>query len=276
VSAQGRDFSAFQKPVGPADLKGLSFAYTRVSNWSGTTMGTDPSFAHDWAAIKAAALHRGAYWYLQPAVSPVAQANYFVAAVKRAGLQPGDMLVCDSELLSASVSVDAVTHTFCSEVAALAGPQCPLLVYTNHDVGQHLKSCTGWPLWFAWPSATAPPLSLIAPWKSWAMWQYGIVGGVDADAYNGSPAELDAWVTSHVPAQPASLPEGPDMIILNVDTRTVPKGTPWPGIFLVSGPGQVTHLPDMATVAAWQALGVPEKVRPYADWLLLGGKPVSA
>ena len=60
ASAQGKDFSAFQRPVTPADLTGLSFAFTRVSNWSGTTMGTDPNFAHDWAAFKTAGLDRGA------------------------------------------------------------------------------------------------------------------------------------------------------------------------------------------------------------------------
>jgi Domain of unknown function (DUF1906) len=102
---------------------------------------------------------------------------------------------------------------------------------------------------------------------------------VDLDTGGATGADFGQWPRAMGPAAPVpsgSLPEGPDMIILNVDTRTVPKGTPWPGIFLVSGPGQVTHLPDMATVAAWQALGVPEKVRPYSDWLLLGGKPVSA
>jgi hypothetical protein len=72
---------------------------------------------------------------------------------------------------------------------------------------------------------------------------------------------------------PAPPPLEVSMVLLTIDKATVPKGTPWPGIFLVSGPNAMEHLPDMATVAAWQALGVPEKVRPYADWLLLGGTP---
>ena len=52
ASAQGRDYSGFQSPVTPGELAGLSFAYTRVSDWGGpdgTTMGTDPTFAQNWA-----------------------------------------------------------------------------------------------------------------------------------------------------------------------------------------------------------------------------------
>lgn len=118
ADAAGRDYSAFQRPVTAEMLRGLSFAYTRVSDWSGTTMGTDPTFAHNWAAMKAHKLHRGAYWFLLPSVDGVSQARYFVAAVKQAGLHPGDMLVCDSEVLASNV--DHVTHAFCAEVAALA------------------------------------------------------------------------------------------------------------------------------------------------------------
>ncbi len=197
ASAQGRDFSAYQKPVTVAVLKGLSFAYTRVSNWRGTAMGTDPNFAGDWGAIWDAGLHRGAYWFLSLDVPAVAQAGYFVAAVKKAGLQPGDMLVCDSEI--PGPNVDAMTHAFCSEVAALAGPACPVLIYANQNAGHLMKSCTGFPLWFAWPNPTAPPPSMTSPWPTWRFWQFGILGGVDADAYNGTDADLDAWVASHIP-----------------------------------------------------------------------------
>lgn len=209
TSAQGRDYNGYQKPVTLSMLTGLSFAYTRVSNWQPpgyTIPGVDLTFAGNWREIKAAGLHRGAYWYLLLDVDPGAQARFFFSAVVAAGLEPGDMLVCDSEVMGANA--DSATHTFCSTVAALAGPECPVLVYTNHNVGQHLTSCTGWPLWFAWPSPTAPPASLIAPWKTWLFWQWGEVASVDADAFNGTPAELDAWVTSHIP------PPAPDEEII--------------------------------------------------------------
>lgn len=261
ASAQGRDYSAFQSPVTPADLAHLSFAYTRVSDWGpdSTTMGTDPTFAHDWAEIKAAGLHRGAYWYMLPGVDGAAQARYFVAAVKAAGLAAGDMLVCDSEVPAANV--DVVTHAFCAQTAALAGPHCPVLVYTNGNVGQHLTSCTYWPLWFAWPSPTAPPASMISPWKHWTFWQYGEVDGVDADAFNGTPAQLDAWIASYLP-KPAPPMEDDEMIMIQPAVDQVPEGTTWPGIFLLFGDGSLSHIqpsagkPPISNVAAYQSAGI--------------------
>ncbi len=261
AKAEGRDYSAFQSPVTPADLAGLSFAYTRTSDWggpNGTTMGTDPTFDHDWKEIKKAGLHRGAYWYLLPGVDAVAQAKYFVAAVKKAGLAPGDMLACDSEVLADNV--DAVTHAFCTEVASLAGPNCAVLVYTNHNVGQKLTSCTHWPLWFAWPSPTAPPASLIRPWKDWSFWQYGTVDSVDADVFDGTPAQLDAWIARYLP-KPDPV-EDDEMIMIQPAVDQVPKGTPWPGIFLLFCDGSLSHIqppagkPAVSNIDAYRSAGI--------------------
>ena len=200
ASAQGADFSAFQKPVQAGDLDGLSFAYTRVSDWgSGGRMGIDPAFHTDWNAIRAAQRHRGAYWYLLPQFSAKAQGAFFYAAVKAAGIRAGDMLVCDSEELAANANL--ATFTFCETVEQLAaadGQKVIVQVYTNNNVGQHLTSCTGFPLWFAHPASTWPTGALIAPWKQAEFWQYGtrdIRGAqVDADAFNGTAKDLDAWI----------------------------------------------------------------------------------
>jgi lysozyme len=276
ANAQGRDYSAFQPPVTPGMLAGLSFAYTRVSNWggpNGTTMGTDPTFAHDWAAIKAAGLHRGAYWYLLPSVDAVAQARYFVNAVKAAGLLPGDMLVCDSEVLADNV--DSATHAFCAEAAALAGLSCPVLVYSNHNVGQHLTSCTYWPLWFAWPSSTPPPESLISPWRQWTFWQWGVVNNVDADVFNGTPAQLDAWIAAYLP-KPAPPMEDNEMIMVQPAQDQVPHGTSWPGVFLLFGDGTMSHVqptagsPPVSNVRAYQSAGIKGPVAiTWAEYLTL-------
>lgn len=197
-SAQGKDFSSNQPPVTSADLDGLQFAFARVSDWA-RGMGTDANFAHNWAAFKAAKIHRGAYWFLEPGADPVAQAKYFVHAIIAAGLEPGDMLVCDSEVEAANA--DAATGTFCHEVDMLTvGKHTITMVYADHVVGQHLTSCTRWPLWFAWPSMTAPPPDLYLPWKQWHFWQWGQVRGVDADAFNGTPSALNQWVNSYRPA----------------------------------------------------------------------------
>ena len=259
ADAAGRDYSAFQGPVTPEMLKGLSFAYTRVSDWSGTTMGTDPTFPHDWAMMKAHKLHRGAYWYLLPSVDPVSQARYFVGAVRQAGLVPGDMLVCDSEVLASNV--DEVTHRFCAEAAALAGPHCPVLVYSNENVGQHLTSCTYWPLWFAWPSSTAPPESMTRPWARWTFWQWGEVDGVDADVFDGTPAQLNVWIDRYLP-KPKPPEEDEEMIMVQPAREQVPANTAWPGIFLLLGDGSLSHIqpsagkPSVSNVAAYQSAGI--------------------
>jgi len=259
ADAAGRDYSAFQGPVTPEMLKGLSFAYTRVSDWSGTTMGTDPTFPHDWAMMKAHKLHRGAYWFLLPSVDAVSQARYFVTAVKQAGLHPGDMLVCDSEILASNV--DQVTHSFCAEVASLAGPHCPVLVYSNENVGQHLTSCTYWPLWFAWPSSTAPPESMTRPWTHWTFWQWGEVDGVDADVFHGTPAQLEEWIARYLP-KPKPPAEDEEMIMVQPARDQVPANIAWPGIFLLLGDGTLSHIqpsagkPPVSNVAAYQSAGI--------------------
>jgi lysozyme len=273
ANAEGRDYSSFQAPVTPDMLEGLSFAYTRVSNWSGTTMGTDPDFARNWTEIKAAGLHRGAYWYLMPDVDPGAQAQYFVAAVQRAGLNAGDMLVCDSEVLASNV--DEATYLFCRETATLAGPNCPLLVYSNHNVGQHLTSCTYWPLWFAWPSSTAPGPAMIAPWKEWTFWQWGTVDGVDADVFNGSPAELNAWIDGYLP-KPAPTPpvEDEEMIMVEAARNQVPAGTAWPGVFLLFCDGTMSHVQPtvggLSNVASYNSAGIKGPVQiTWTEWTTL-------
>ena len=68
--------------------------------------------------------------------------------------------------------------------------------------------------------------------------------------------------------------------ILTVDAATVPKGTPWPGAFIMTpdpaAPLGVVlkHIPDQAHLGALRAAGVKDATSklPYADYLLLGGK----
>lgn len=199
-SAQGKDFSSYQGPVTRTDLAGLSFAGARISNWGGlygTTQGLDPNFRHNWQAFHDEGLDlRIAYWYLLPWVNPAVQARYAMDQLGAAGWQPGDMLACDSEELAGNA--DEATAAFGAEIDTLAGPRLINAVYSNHNVGQHLTSSAHRPLWFAWPSPAAPPASLIAPWPSWRIWQWGI-RSVDMDAYNGTAADLRAWVASFQP-----------------------------------------------------------------------------
>ena len=70
-------------------------------------------------------------------------------------------------------------------------------------------------------------------------------------------------------------------MIVTVDQATVPKGTAWPGVFVrVEDPSAplgvvLLHVLDPPREAALRAAGVKDApaALPYADWLLLGGKP---
>jgi hypothetical protein len=192
TSAQGIDVSAFQPILTARALRGLDFAFAKATDgpW-----GTDPNFAANWAAIKAAGKHRGTYHELQ-AGNPAGQAAHFLAVVQPHGLEAGDMLACVASDYSAG---DSDVRAFCDTVKSATGGRNRILVYSDLSVARTLTSCTGYDLWVAWPSGT-PPAS-VAPWKTWRLWQWQMTG-LDRDAYNGTRDEMAAWLAAS-PAPPA-------------------------------------------------------------------------
>jgi GH25 family lysozyme M1 (1,4-beta-N-acetylmuramidase) len=217
MSAQGEDRSGYQA-VGP--WAGSSFGFTKATE--GTTYA-DPTFAANWARLRAEGKARGAYCFFRPGLDPAAQARFFVATVKKAGLRPGDMLVGDIETLAgaaaaavapaspprrahlevagaltAGATLGGEAKRFLDEVTALAGPHCPVLLYTNLSVAAHLGACTGYGLWIAHPGTVAPVD--VSPWKTWRYWQWsfgGGRGGGDRDAYNGTRADMERWLGTY-------------------------------------------------------------------------------
>lgn len=190
ATAKGQDRSSYQ-PV--ASWGGLSFGICKATE--GLTW-TDPAFARNWRHLDG--MMRGVYHFLHPDQDGAAQARHFMSVVTPRGLAAGDMLWCDSE--TPHSDVDAVTLAFLREAARLAPPGVKIGTYANHNVGQALhKTAATFPdLWFAWPSKTAPPAALYAPWKGWRIWQYGFGalngGTVDLDAYNGTAEQMHAWL----------------------------------------------------------------------------------
>jgi lysozyme len=203
ASAQGIDVSAYQDPLTADALHGLSFAFAKATN--GDQLA-DPNFAVNWTVMKSAGIRRGAYHELvSPATaSAKAQADYFMAVVVGEGLEPGDMLaVVASDYQDVT---DAAVRTWCDAVQS-AAPASKVLVYSDLSVAASLTSCTGYPLWLAYPSDT-PPLS-VAPWDRWTLWQWSETD-LDRDAYNGTEEEMAAWLDSAArPAPPADWTFGP-------------------------------------------------------------------
>lgn len=206
MSAQGRDFSDFQPIQTVAELKALDFAFFKATEG---TFWTGQTFPGNWKNAELAGIPRGAYHFLHPSEDPVSQAEHFLNTVDPQGFKSEDMLVIDTEILSGLRShtnyeftdslalVDATSKAFMDKVKSSIDPaHHPMIVYTDHYVGQYLaETALAYPLlWFAWPSSSAPPASLYAPWHAWKFWQWGAINGVDRDAYDGGDTELKNWL----------------------------------------------------------------------------------
>jgi GH25 family lysozyme M1 (1,4-beta-N-acetylmuramidase) len=223
-SAEGEDRSAFQ----PVKSWGTnSFAFMKATE--GLSF-IDPDFAQNWANAKAAGIPRGAYCFVHPSDSATGQAALFLETVAAQGLEDGDMLALDVEITSgadgrpmyanqwaagrsvlklsrdplAAGAAASVTLTMMADLEK-AFPHCPGVVYTDESVGHTLDGCQKYPLWMAYPGAVAP--TNIAPWTRWTFWQWGFgngQGGGDSDAFNGTVADMKAWIKTYLPDPPST------------------------------------------------------------------------
>lgn len=195
TSAQGIDISSYQPVVTAAQLAGLDFCFAKATNGAD---GTDPTFAPNWAVIKTAGKMRGAYHELTPG-DAAGQAAHFLKTVRAAGLEPGDMLAVSVSDYAEVTDGDALT--WLDAVAKATAGRNPVICYTDLSVAAGLAICIGYPLWIAWPGDAAP--ASVAPWEDWHLWQWNMTGR-DQDAFNGTAAELAAWIATY--AKPAPVP----------------------------------------------------------------------
>ncbi len=200
-NAIGIDVSNFSGQFDWNATSGLSFGICRASQGLGAT-GTnspDPLLSWNWPRIAAKGLARGAYHFLDPHLDGAEQASYFVAQVSAVGLETTDMLWLDNETAGASpAAVAACARAFMARLVSLR-PHNPCGVYSFFDFITS-GNCAGlgsYPLWLAIFQSATPPAP--APWTSWAFWQSGESGGHDNDVFNGTPAELTAWISSFQP-----------------------------------------------------------------------------
>jgi GH25 family lysozyme M1 (1,4-beta-N-acetylmuramidase) len=145
-----------------------------------------PSFQNQWRQLRHAHKERIAYHFFHPSVSPLAQARFFLDTVMNAGLENGDILVCDHEQSDgmAANDVAAAAEEFVDIVNAETKGN--MWVYTFLDFAR-AGNCTGLgksPLWIADPSSPAGHPEIPEPWSTFIAHQWGIVRGVDDDALN--------------------------------------------------------------------------------------------
>ena len=203
--AQGMDVANFQGAYNWAAAKqsipNLAFGIFRLTQGLGGAgmVSPDPDAAWNHQQIAAQGLHRGAYHFLDPHLGGEAQASYFVTEHAKLGTTPADMLWLDNETPGASpAETAACAVAFATELDKLV-PHNPRGVYAFISFARegNCAGLEGYPLWLAYPNLAAPASP--PPWHRWTFWQWGARNGVDADAFNGTAAQLDDWIASFRP-----------------------------------------------------------------------------
>jgi lysozyme len=282
--ALGEDRSDFQRGGLSWSVSAFGLTkFTEADNWKSATAPAN------WRTLAAEGKVRGAYHFLHPAISAVAQANYFVNYVRACGgWRPGDLFACDAEisigedgLETAAAPARARMHTqlyqaperllgisagsaalqFCEAVAQVVGPSCPVLLYTYLGFLPQVADCAGFPLWVA-DYAVSPPAD-VSPWSRWTLWQNsdtGGQGGGDTDRFNGDETALLDWVGSFnwteamLSELPTVLPGAEDPINGSNYVHRIQA--------LVAGIGQWNHLGAVTDIAqtGQYDVGVPADV----------------
>jgi len=180
---------------------GKSFAIAKATDGTAFTVGVFPS---NWSNMRTAGLTRGAYHIFYGTVDGVAQANYFLSAINAAGgLQAGDIPpVVDVEVPSGNDAQDIYQlHRILDQLEVTTG-RVPV-IYTSLGIWGQLGNPTGferYPVWnAAWGFSCAPSIPNLPNLK---IWQYlddqsnvpGVSGLADLNKFNGTAADLAAWV----------------------------------------------------------------------------------
>jgi GH25 family lysozyme M1 (1,4-beta-N-acetylmuramidase) len=189
---EGIDVSHYQGTINWASekAKGRMFGVASVGDGS----YQDPTFATNWAAMKAAGVIRGAYQFFEPGQDPIAQANIMIAKVGMLG--DGDLPCTIDVEVTGSQSAATVAANVGKWLARVeAGTGRKPMIYTGPYFWQdNVKSLAygGYPLWVADYGVSKPQVP--APWTNYKIWQYSDSGGsLDVDSFQGTLADLQAF-----------------------------------------------------------------------------------
>ncbi len=196
---EGIDVSHFQGEIEWASVAGdgVIFAFAKASE--GETV-TDPAFAANWQAMKAAGLVRGAYHFYISGDDPAAQLANFAASVT---LESGDlppMVDIETNGHSTQAAEDRIAdlHRFLELVTAHFGVRP--IIYTGPTFWRASfdDSFSDYHLWTAEYEVPTPAME--TGWTDWTIWQHtegGTVAGVskpvDLNKFNGTDTDLAAF-----------------------------------------------------------------------------------
>jgi GH25 family lysozyme M1 (1,4-beta-N-acetylmuramidase) len=199
TTTPGIDVSYYQGTIDWSAVKGAGYQFAIIRTSDGSY--EDPKFATNWAGAKSAGLIRGVYHFFRPGKDPVAQADLVIGKVGK--------LAADELPVTADVEADdgvsnatiiANLHTFVDRVQAGTGKKP--IIYTGAwfwDPNVNASEFSTTPLWVSHYTTGCP--NLPKTWSDWAFFQHsstgtvaGISGDVDLDRYNGTLADLKAFV----------------------------------------------------------------------------------
>ncbi len=270
-NALGVDVSLWQRDVDWAALRqaGVSFGFTKATEGDNVT---DPYFAKNWPAMKAAGILRGAYHFFRPAKDPLKQAAFFTQTAQR---EASDLpLALDLES-SGSLAPDPLAQTILvclNEIERLSG-QRPI-VYTGPNFWNTCMAVPNPPDWTAnyalWIANYTSALRPTIPrgWTDWTLWQYsesgklnGVAGNVDLDRFSGTVADLVQWagLSAQPQPQPQPQPPAPEDLINNYIQAL--NARDFDGLAALYGPNGVR-------AAAGGTVQGPQLIRAwYQNWL---------
>ncbi len=200
-TVHGMDVSHYDGNITWATAKanGIDFAFTKATESTGYV---DPTFAANWAGMKANGVVRGAYHFFRANADPIAQANHVVATV--GALEAGDLpIVLDLETTDGQTgaTIGAAAVKFLDAVTAATGKTA--IVYTSPGfITGAIATTPGlgrYTLWVANWGVSCP--NVPSPWSTWGFWQRSATGtvpgvpasAVDLNTFNGTLAQLHAF-----------------------------------------------------------------------------------
>ncbi|MGH3275377.1 MAG: GH25 family lysozyme [Streptosporangiaceae bacterium] len=236
----------------------------------------NPDAGADCAYLKQRGKVRVAYLFGHPSVSATATVSYFAEQLRSLGVDDGDAVALDHEVTD-GLGPAAVSDWAASTLSQLraAFDRMPLIyTFRNFAAAGNCAGLGSYPLWISDPSSPAGHPQVPEPWNSWALHQYAIAGNIDRDVSSyAAPAAMRAALGKG--AEPGKA-RSSEMILVQVDRASMPKGMAWPGVFLLTGDGTLHHVtgPQGAVnnVASYQAAGIPGPVTiSWNEYLARGG-----
>lgn len=195
---RGVDLASFQGMPGqwgPAAGR-ISWAAVKITEY-----GTDgsryvnPDAAADWRALKEHGRARIAYLFAHPGSAANETVAFFVAELTKLGVEDGDMVAVDLEVNDGRTPAQVAEWTrFVLDALKRQFSRVPLLyTYLSFAWDGYCAGLGLYPLWISDPSSPAGKPRIPAPWKTWAIHQYGTEAPIDRDiiAYR-SVAEMQA------------------------------------------------------------------------------------